>query len=265
VENYDDIYNELKNSAPLLSEMKKVNYYEVSKDYFLHFTQFMSEKIQKGDAHLELNEVSPLLAQIEKPITEELPNIYFNSLPEILLKKIRHTEVSEELKIVAPALPILKKANLYEVPASYFEQNPLRILETIRKEEKENSKKTNLRWVWILEEFVEIIQNFLAPPKYALVMAGCFAVLILGSIFFTNSDVSDEQKIVAQLRGINNDELSNYIAMNMDEIQEHHILQNSNDVDFSSFLENTKEVNTNLEEYILSGIDEDEIGKELRD
>ena len=265
MKNYDDIYSELKNTAPLLSEMKKENRYDIPADYFLHFSQKMNEKVRMGDVHLELSEVTLFLAGLQKPKEETKLTSYFSALPENLLTKIREQEVREEMKVVAPTLSPLEKVKIYEIPANYFNDLPQQILTTIKKEEDLFSKKRKSVWIIFSDTIVEKATEFFSQPQYALAFASVVGLLIVGSVFWANNDTVTEQKIVAQMQSLEDSEVQGYLAMNIDEIQEHHILQNSSEVDFSNFLENSKEMNTHVEDYILKNIDEDAIAKELID
>ena len=108
----NDIRKELREIAPNLAEIGKINPYLVEENFF----NSLSESIL---THVKLFQLK------DKRTLYFVPNDYFENLAESILNTIRHEnskkEITKELSEIAPLLNSVNKANVFSVPKNYFE------------------------------------------------------------------------------------------------------------------------------------------------
>lgn len=120
ISNY--IEEELRQVAPALSELGRVNPYVVPEGYFEALADELLDHSIQGAL---LNELKGTAAA--KEIFEVPPSGYFDSLAGDIMSRIRQeinpsSDVYSELEEVAPWLNKISKDNIYHVPAEYFER-----------------------------------------------------------------------------------------------------------------------------------------------
>lgn len=115
MENYNKILDELKETAPILTQFENKSPYSVSFSYFSNLTGQIMEKIRSG-------------AEPRYYFTAENPYFtpadYFETLPAIIVRKINKEEsesgVFEEMEKISPLLNTISKKPVYTLPAGYF-------------------------------------------------------------------------------------------------------------------------------------------------
>jgi hypothetical protein len=108
----NDIRKELREIAPDLAEMGKINPYFVEESFFNSLTESIL-------THIKLFQLK------DKRALYFIPNEYFESLAESIIDNIRYEnskkEIAKELSEIAPLLNSVNKANVFSVPEHYFE------------------------------------------------------------------------------------------------------------------------------------------------
>ena len=114
-----EILDELKNIAPRLSEMEKVNVFQVPEGYFMDLNERILTNV--------------FINQNEKNSLQQVPEGYFDSLSTRILSRIKQEESAEsEIKSISPALHYLKGEQVFKVPEGYFDDLSDRILKRIK-------------------------------------------------------------------------------------------------------------------------------------
>lgn len=110
-ESKKDIIIELKEVAPFVANVSKVNPYSVPEGYF----DSLAESFLFHVRLLQLKDSGSAFS---------VPEGYFENLPHFILNKIREgqNEVQEELAEVAPVLNTINKENIFSIPDNYFEK-----------------------------------------------------------------------------------------------------------------------------------------------
>ncbi|MEP6583660.1 MAG: hypothetical protein ABJA90_05325 [Ginsengibacter sp.] len=155
-----EILNELKEVAPLLATLERVNVFRVPEGYFtklnerlfslailntpeeLYFNRTNIQQVPEGyfdtlstnilakikasypeTADEELNNLSLLLGSLKAKNVFKVPDGYFDSLSANVLaanKEINHETADQELHNLSSILYSLKKENVFEIPDRYF-------------------------------------------------------------------------------------------------------------------------------------------------
>jgi len=210
----EEILKELKELAPKLASLEKVNTVSVPENYFTNFKSEMIERVKLGGVTDELKTISPELAKIEKRNTVKVPVGYFTSLPNDLLEQIRKEEVMVELKQFAPALSQMEKENAFEVSANYFKGFPQQMMRTIAVQEKSKVKAVAPAWFSGLNNAIENLAQLIFKPKYSLAFAGTVATVIIGVMLFAKVEQAND--LDSKLASLTDEEINTYLDNNAD-------------------------------------------------
>ncbi len=205
----EEILKELKELAPKLASLEKVNTVSAPENYFANFRSAMIERVRLGGVTEELSAISPELAKIEKRNTVKVPVGYFTSLPNDLLKQIRKEEVMVELKQIAPALSQIEKENAFEVSANYFKGFPQQMMKTIAAQEKSKANVTSPAWFNGLNNALENLAQLVFKPKYSLAFAGTTATVIIGVMMFTKVEQCND--LDCKMASLTDEEINTYL------------------------------------------------------
>ena len=208
METREDILKELKEIAPRLATVDKVNFYTVPADYFTNFKQGVLSRVKFGEVGAELKAIAPELATVKKTAVAEMPAAYFSSFSDSLLKKIRANEVAGELAEVAPTLSKLEKVNALQVPANYFNALPAQLLNKVKIEEK-ISNASSSKWLDSVNVVLEGFMSVVLKPKYSVAFAGLATTVIVGLMIF--GKVQQGDNLDNQLASLTNDEINSYL------------------------------------------------------
>ena len=208
METREDILKELKEIAPHLSSLQKVNAYSVPENYFLNFKFAMLEQVKPVDVKQELGALAPSLLKVTKPLNAEMPATYFSDFRSRLLDKVRADEVAKELAVIAPRLSVLEKVNIYEAPVNYFNSFPERVLGDIHAQWRTAISDTR-SWMDSLNELLDVAINAVFKPRYVMAFAGTATTVIMAVLIFTKVQQTDDlENRFAQL---SNEEINNYL------------------------------------------------------
>ena len=249
------ILEELQEIAPTLAKLDKLDFYQVEEGYFEDSKHRIVESVTKSISEVEL---TPVLSAIKKKELYPAPSpSFFGSFSENLIAKIHTEEVAEELSYILPTLQHVEKKKWYEAPANYFASFPDRITRMAKKEETEESPVEHWSNVWI--EISERVLSLISRPTYAFAMASVVsAIVCIVLVFNTQSSMSGDEKIFAQMQQIPDADLHHYIDRHRDEFDERTILHNINDVDFTHYFDKPEQVTPHMENHV-NGAADDEI------
>jgi len=207
METREDILKELREIAPRLATLEKVNAYQVPESYFLNFKNMMLEQVKPVDVKQEIHALAPSLAKLHKPVNAEIPAVYFSDFSSRLLSKVRSEEVAKELATIAPRLSGLAKVNTLEAPVNYFNAFPARVLADITAQQQ---PLTNTRsWLDGLNEVLDNIINVVFKPGYSVAFAGVTTTVILGVLMFVKVQQCDD--LDCKFAQLSTDEINNYL------------------------------------------------------
>ena len=207
METREDILKELKELAPHLASLEKVNTFQVPESYFLNFKNTLLEQIRPVDAKQELQALAPALSKLQKPANIEAPAMYFKDLSGQLLNKVRSEEVAKELATLAPRLSVLQKTNPLQVPADYFNAFSGRVMRDITAEQAPLANTKN--WWDSLNEMLDQFMSVVFKPKYSVAFAGFSSIAILGVLMFVKVQQCDD--LDCKFAQLSNDEINNYL------------------------------------------------------
>jgi hypothetical protein len=134
VKHSTEIYNELKDISPLLSEIEKTNVFSIPENYFLDLDRQILKRIKAASAPEGEKEQSASV-----PHFSDVPEGYFNSLPDTILRRIKSIEAenaAEELRQLSPMLYSVQNENVFSVPKGYFENLPDTIINAVKPQAK---------------------------------------------------------------------------------------------------------------------------------
>ncbi len=210
----EEILKELKELAPKLASLKKVNTVSVPENYFANFKSAMIERVKLGGVTDELSAISPQLAKIEKRNTVKVPVGYFTSLPTDLLQQIRKEEAMVELKQIAPAISQIEKENAFEISANYFKEFPQQIMNKIDAQEKSKIKETSPAWFSGLNNALENLVQLILKPKYSLAFAGTVATVVIGVMMFAKVEQCND--LDCKMASLTDEEINTYLDSSAD-------------------------------------------------
>ena len=215
-----EIQYELNEIAPTLAKLQCANAFSVPAMYFSSLPEKIIEVATAEELSLAEPELSPLLLNLKKSKAMQLPEGYFANTSSSIIEKIRHAELTEELALVAPSLLNVAKQNPFTVPANYFAALPQSILQKVKGEEA--SKVPSAGW---LDGVNNVLDKLLAPlfnPRLSFAFAAVFAGVMMFwlGVQQHNLEVDIKGELAAQLQNIHQDEVHNYIAMNIDDFDE---------------------------------------------
>jgi hypothetical protein len=247
------ILEELQEIAPALAKLDKVNFYQVEEGYFEGSKHRIVESIAKPISEAEL---SPILSVIQKKELYPAPSSsFFESFSENLIAKIHTEEVAEELSYTLPVLQYAKKKEWYKVPANYFSTFPDQIAKLAKKVAVESPVE---HWSNVWTEISERVSGLISRPGYAFAMASVVsAIVCIGLVFNKQNTMSGDEKIFAQMQQIPDSDLHHYIDRHRDEFDEHTILHNINDVDFTHYFDKPEQVTPHIESHTKGSTDDD--------
>jgi hypothetical protein len=208
METREDILKELRELAPHLASLEKVNAYSVPESYFLNFKNIMLEQVKPVDAKQELQVLAPSLLKIEKPLNAELPAAYFTDFKSKLLDKVRAEEVAKELAVIAPRLSVLEKVNTLEAPVNYFNSFPQRVLLDIQARQQAPVRSAK-NWIDGLNEMLDSVINVIFKPKYSMAFAGFATMGIMAVFMFVK--VQQCNDLDCRFAQLSTDEINNYL------------------------------------------------------
>lgn len=147
ISNY--IEEELRQVAPALSELGRVNPYVVPEGYFEALTDQLLDHSMQGAL------LNDLKGTATNAMFEVPPHGYFDNLAGNIMSRIRQeinpaSDVYSELEEVAPLLNKISKNNIYHVPAEYFERIMPAVNEPLQQEAKVvsmNAAGNVKRWI----------------------------------------------------------------------------------------------------------------------
>ena len=183
METREDILKELREIAPQLASLEKVNTYRLPDNYFAGFTNMMLNQVKPVDVKQELLALAPSLLKLQKTANPEVPAAYFAGFSGRLLQQVRANEVAKELAAVAPRLSALSKANTLEAPADYFSSFADRVLGDVTAQTLSPTADSS-KWLEGLNIFLDGIINTVFKPRYTFAFAGMATTVILGVLMF---------------------------------------------------------------------------------
>lgn len=210
METRENILKELKEVAPVLASMPKVNLYSVPDGYFDAFATNFFQQMSAGKVKTELETIAPVLAGAGKKEMAEVPSGYFKSFPLELLNRIRAEEVARELQQTAPILSGLQKPVLPEVPADYFSSFPTKMMQQVAVAQKTTPRTTMPQWIETINQGLEKLLSVVFKPKYSFAFAATASVIILSAVFLlkVQQNCADIECKMAQL---SDEELNSYL------------------------------------------------------
>jgi hypothetical protein len=208
METREDILKELRQIAPNLALLEKVNAYQAPDGYFLNFKNIMLEQVRPVDVKQELQVLAPSLLKLEKPLNAEIPAAYFTGFKSRLLDKVRADEVAKELAVVAPRLSVLEKVNVFEAPVNYFNSFPERVLGDIQAQKQAVVTDTR-SWVDGLNEMLDGLISVVFKPKYSMAFAGFATVAIMAVFTFVKVQQCDD--LDCRFAQLSNEEINSYL------------------------------------------------------
>lgn len=114
METRDHIRQELREIAPVVAEVEKVNVYAIHPTYFDRSAEEIISKIKAGKEPVYY---------LTKQLPYTVPQGYFDILADNILQHIKALEtndVHEELEHIAPLLNNISKKPVYTIPEGYF-------------------------------------------------------------------------------------------------------------------------------------------------
>jgi hypothetical protein len=250
-----NIEKELKEIAPALARLDKVNFYQVSDGYFQDAQLKIIELIDKP----VVKEVLPaIFSRIEKKELYTAPApAYFEAFSDQLMKEIYAEEVAEELSYALPILQDVAKKEAYEVPALYFEKLPDAITRMVSKEVIDHSSQIE-EWSSRWGLFMQQVWDVFSRPRYSFAMASIVGVIVCIGLVINNRTISAEDKIFAQMQQVSDADLHHYIAKHGDEFDEHTLLHDINNVEFTHYFDKPEQVTPHIESHISGDKDKDD-------
>jgi hypothetical protein len=238
-----DILNELQEIAPALAKLDKKNFYQVSEGYFDDSTLRIVELVE--DIKLHAIALPPVLSSIQKTELYDVPQGYFSSFTDRVISTIHAAEVAEEMAYTAPLLMGIPRAPQHAVPVNYFEMFPMIAAKLAIKDETAHDSPIEhsiSRWsIWAQQVYDIIIR-----PRYTFVMACVTAAMVVMGVGFTHSTLTPEEKIFARMQQIPDKEIQHYMGRHRDEFDEHTILHNINDIEFTHYFDKPEDMPARL-------------------
>jgi hypothetical protein len=250
-----DIINELQEVAPTLGGLDRVNLYQVSEGYFEDSAMKIIGMIEKPTDQVE---VPPTLASVGRKHLYSAPaSIYFESFPDDLMAIAHAEEIEEELSFTLPILQHIPKRESYKVPADYFASFPASVTRLVSKKSAPSISIME-HWVDIWSGIIEAVTALLARPRYSFAMASVVGVIVcIALVTNTQTGMSGDEAIFAQMQQVSDADLHHYIVRHRDEFDEHVILHNINNAEFTHYFDKPEEVTSHIESHTQGSTDED--------
>jgi len=135
-------------------------------------------------------------------------------------------KIEEELNELSPFLSKFKKENSFQVPPNYFEQMQREVLAKTKQLE-EGKQASNSWFEHLIDQFNQLLQ-----PKFALALTGVAALAIF--VFFRLSP-NETPLQELNLAEISSEAMQNYLADNLDKIDDEMLLEMSDDLSENYF------------------------------
>lgn len=262
MKNRNNILDELKEVAPTLANLAQSDAYSVPENYFSSLQSKIFTKIKEEEVWEKASDpaLSPQLQLLKGKKHFSLPENYFANTTANILSTIRKEEVVQELQALAPQLATLQKHNAFSVPQNYFSTLPKRILAEVSKQNSAAAKEVLPSFWDNLNAQIDVILVAIFKPQLRVAFASLVAVGV--AFWFLNNTKPTEQNPVASLNGelnrMSTTEISNYVAMHIDDYDEATLKKRAGDVNGMSFF-NDSELNDNELEQILQREMEEEL------
>ena len=254
MKNSKEIANELRDIAPKLAALEKVNPYSVPENYFVNFKVEMLERVKLSGAAEELNAVAPTLAGMEKKNLVEVPANYFVALSVGLLKQVRANDVADELKSITPVLWQLEKKNAFEVSNNYFTGFPEQMMKRIALEGKPQVTTGTSKWLTDLNNVLENIALVIFKPKYTVAFAGVAATVMVGVMMFVQIEQCND--LDCKMASLTDSEINSYLDNNSDSYK---------DEIFESAIDENQTNNIQIEGEMLSDVSDADLNNAILD
>jgi hypothetical protein len=172
-------------------------------------------------------------------------------------------EVAEELCLAVPVLQGLPKKSLYPLPDAYFASFPQIITGLVSG--KKTSRISIEQWTGKWSELADSLLGLLSRPRYAFAMASAVSMIVcIGLVVNTQTSMSEEDRIFAQMQQIPDADLHHYISRHRDEFDEHTILHNISNVEFTHYFDKPGQVTPHIESH-TKGESNDAINDDILD
>ncbi len=149
----NNILDEIREIAPILSKIPRTNPFKVPDNYFEDNASFAADCAINLSQDKEVALPAALLGLKKNYL--KVPDAYFENLPAQVLQKVTTLPAEEE---VDANLKHLRDDSSYSLPEGYFEGFSSRLMERIKEEELESSP--------ILDEIKEMKTPFSVPNGY---------------------------------------------------------------------------------------------------
>jgi DNA-binding FrmR family transcriptional regulator len=252
----EEILNELKQIAPTLAGVERVDILGVPENYFSGIQSRIFDAIKAGNAAEELKSIAPGLAAISKVQEREVSAGYFSSLSSNVLGKIRMSESGSELEAIAPALAAVSKAK-EAVTAGYFSQMQSNVLKQV----KQAGKPAEASVLQRINTWVDSVLQPLFSPQLTFAMASVLTVVLVGwlAIAQNNKPASAGVSFTAAIEKVSRDEVKDYIAANMDEFDYSLMAKNAPEVKNTIQIDESVANDDALLKELMSEINEDDL------
>lgn len=264
METRDDILKELREVAPELAKLSKVDRYRAPENYFMNFSACILEKVKKDEVREELTALAPALLKV-KEATPAVTSNYFSTFSSSLLDKIRGEEVSKELEEMAPTLHGLQKVNLYKAPDGYFASFPAQMLtQTTAGEARPETVAPG--WLSQLNSLLDNVVSAMFKPQYTFAFAGSAAMVMIVAMMFLKVEPIVEEcakdDLLCQLDKVSSADLEAYFATHTDEFNRS-VLDVS--VDDKRLQKAVGVSSGNMDEVLLNSISDEELNSVVLD
>jgi hypothetical protein len=241
-----NIINELREIAPALATLDRMNFYEVQEGYFAGWGMQIIKLVQRP----EKEEILPaVLALVPKTNLYPAPGAaYFESFSAKVVAAINKEEVAEELSYAIPLLQQVAKKKMYAVPAGYFGAFPAAMVKLAAKRPVQGQAQ---HWGGIWSRLWEALSLTVSRPRYSFAMASAVGMIVcVGLVMNTrNGAMSDEDRIFGQMQQLSDADLHQYVAKHRDEFDERMLLNNINNVDFTHYFDKPEQVTPHIESH----------------
>ena len=259
METREDILKELREIAPHLASLQKVNAFKVPESYFVDFKNIVLEQVKLVDVKQELQVLAPTLLKVQKPLQVEAPAAYFADFSSRLLNKVRADEVAKELATIAPRLSVLEKVNTLQAPANYFSAFPDRVLRDIQAQQKE-VVVDGRSWIDSLNGFLDGVIGVVFKPKYSLAFAGMATMLIMGVLMFVKVEQCND--LECRFAQLSTNEINDYLDNKSDAYSDEVFEMN---LDTKAMNENPNISNVHAYKDALNDVDDEALNAAITD
>jgi len=201
----------------------------------------------------ELKTVAPILAKAKNEESTTATNFDFVQMQQSVLDKIRTEEVAAELKSFSSVLYSVEKKTETAPNALYFEAMQQKVFAGINLQTKAKLESAFSIWLNQLSESVEAWFSPQARLAFSVLLAG----VLITTIFLTQINPEPEFNFAQQMDSISDDEIQNYLAMNIDEFELNTITENAEFGETAQMIGNTEEWNKTIEDFIFDEADGD--------